>query len=324
MLLHLLDGTYEMFRAYFAFPSRVAPDGQEVGAVRGVIDTTIPLLLDPELTHIGVATDHVIESFRNYLYEGYKTGEGLDPVLWAQKDLVEEAFGALGMVVWPVVEFEADDAIATAVRLWKDKVDQVVILSPDKDLAQCVEGDRVVTFNRKDRVRLDEEGIVAKFGVVPESIPDYLALVGDAADGIPGLPGWGAKSAAAVLGRYRHLEDIPPTADLWDVQVRSAERLAFTLADHREDAELFRVLTTLRTDVPIDDDFDRLRWEGIDRPGSRTSADASDSSPCFKETCPPGIASDPRSDARGPAVARRAFIDQWSAISFRMEAPWSR
>lgn len=266
MLVHLLDGTYEMFRAYYGVPARRSPDGREVGAVRGVIETTIPLLSDPSVTHIAVATDHVIESFRNYLYEGYKTGEGMEPELWAQKDLVEEAFRALGMVVWPVVEFEADDALATATRRWKAQVDQVVILSPDKDLAQCVEGERVVTFNRRDRIRFDERAVIEKFGVLPRSIPDYLALVGDSSDGIPGLPGWGAKSTAAVLARYVHLEAIPPSSEDWDVQVRGASRLAAALTERHQDAELFKILTTLRTDVPISENLEDLRWRGVDRP----------------------------------------------------------
>ncbi len=266
MLVHLLDGTYEMFRAYYGVPARRSPDGREVGAVRGVIETTIPLLSDPSVTHIAVATDHVIESCRNYLYEGYKTGEGMEPELWAQKDLVEEAFRALGMVVWPVVEFEADDALATATRRWKAQVDQVVILSPDKDLAQCVEGERVVTFNRRDRIRFDEKAVIEKFGVLPRSIPDYLALVGDSSDGIPGLPGWGAKSTAAVLARYVHLEAIPPSSEDWDVQVRGASRLAAALTERHQDAELFKILTTLRTDVPISENLEDLRWRGVDRP----------------------------------------------------------
>ena len=266
MLLHLLDGTYEMFRAFYGFPPRSAPDGREVGAVRGVIDTTLSLLLDPEVTHVAVATDHVIESFRNDMFDGYKTGDGVDPLLWGQAGLVEEAFVALGATLWPMVEFEADDAIATAALRWRDEVDQVVILSPDKDLTQCVQGERVVTFNRRERTRMAEPDVVAKFGVSPASIPDYLALVGDTADGVPGLPGWGPKSASTVLARFVHLEAIPDSADDWGVAVRGAARLADTLRERRADAELYRALTTLRYDVPLGESLDDLRWRGVDGP----------------------------------------------------------
>jgi 5'-3' exonuclease len=234
--------------------------------VRGIIDTTLALLTDPDVTHVAVATDHVIESFRNDLFLGYKTGEGVDPELMAQFPIAERAFEAMGVVLWPMVEFEADDALATGAARFKDQVDEVVILSPDKDLAQCVEGERVVTFNRRERARLGESEIVAKFGVLPESIPDYLALVGDTADGVPGLPGWGAKSASTVLFRYRHLENIPPSETNWDVTVRSAAKLAATLVEMRHEATLYRTLTTLVTDVPLAETLEDLEWKGIDRP----------------------------------------------------------
>jgi 5'-3' exonuclease len=262
--LHLLDGTYELFRSFFGVPPRVAPDGREVGAIRGIIDSTLALLLDEEVTHLAVATDHVIESFRNDLFPGYKTGEGIDPVLAAQFPLAERAFSALGVTVWAMVEFEADDAIATAARRWKDDVDQVIILSPDKDLTQLVEGERVVTFNRRERKRLAELDVVEKFGVSPHSIPDYLALVGDAADGVPGLTGWGAKSAATVLFRYDHLENIPADAAAWDVTVRGASKLAATLQADMADALLYRSLTILREDVPLTESLEDLRWRGVD------------------------------------------------------------
>jgi 5'-3' exonuclease len=266
MRLHLLDGTYELFRAYYAVPQRTAPDGREVGAIRGIIDTTLPLLLDEEVTHVAVATDHVIESYRNDMFAGYKTGEGVEPALMAQFPLAERAFAALGMTVWAMVEFEADDAMAAAAHRWRDAVDQVVLLSPDKDLTQMVEGERVVAFNRRERKRLAEPDVIEKFGVRPESIPDYLALVGDTADGVPGLPGWGAKSASAVLARYVHLEAIPPSALDWEVTVRGAAKLAATLVERMDDAYLYRTLTTLRTDVPLPESLEDLEWRGVDGP----------------------------------------------------------
>lgn len=237
-----------------------------MGAIRGLVDTTLSLLLDPDVTHVAVATDQVIESFRNDLFDGYKTGAGIDPVLWAQFPLADRLFRSLGVVLWSMVEFEADDAIATGAARFKDQVDQVVILTPDKDLAQCVEGKRVVTFNRRERAQLGEAEVFAKFGVWPESIPDYLALVGDTADGVPGLPGWGAKSASTVLARYRHLEDIPASADDWEVSVRGAAKLAQTLADQIQDAYLYRTLTTLITDAPLAESLADLEWKGVDRP----------------------------------------------------------
>jgi 5'-3' exonuclease len=220
VLLHLLDGTYELFRSYFGVPPRSAPDGREVGAVRGIIDSTLALLVDGGVTHLGVATDTVIESFRNDLFDGYKTGEGIEPELWAQFPLAERALRAIGVTVWGMIDFEADDALATAAARWMNDVEQVVILSPDKDLMQCVEGSRVVTFNRRESKRFDQEGVREKFGIYPHSIPDYLALVGDTADGVPGLPGWGAKSSSVVLFEYDHLESIPDDVGEWNVIVR--------------------------------------------------------------------------------------------------------
>jgi len=263
VLIHVVDGTYELFRHYYAMPSARDEDGREVAAVRGVLASIRGMLRDGA-THIGVATDHVIESFRNGLWPGYKTGEGIDPDLFAQFPLLEEALVDAGITVWPMVEFEADDALAAAAALAAadPRVERVVICTPDKDLAQCVRGTRVVQLNRRTRTFFDEAGIIAKFGVPPASIPDYLALVGDAADGFPGLSGWGAKSAAAVLARYGHLEAIPADARAWTVNVSSPVRLAQTLQRDRERALLFRDLATLRTDIPLFDDVETLRWTG--------------------------------------------------------------
>lgn len=263
VLIHLVDGTYELFRHYYALPSALDEQGREVAAVRGVL-TSIRGMLEGGATHVGVATDHVIESFRNALWPGYKTGEGIDPALFAQFPLLEEALIDAGIVVWPMVEFEADDALASAAALAAadPRVERVIICTPDKDLAQCVRGTRVVQLNRRTRTFFDEAGIVAKFGVPPESIPDYLALVGDAADGFPGLPGWGAKSAAAVLARYGHIESVPADPRAWTVNVASPVRLAQTLQRDRELALLFRHLATLRSDIALFDDVDALRWTG--------------------------------------------------------------
>jgi 5'-3' exonuclease len=249
---HLVDGTYELFRHYYAVPEHLDVDGIDVGAVRGVVRSVLDMLADGA-THIGVATDHVVESFRNAMWDGYKSGEGIDPVLFAQFPLLEEALGALGVAVWAEVELEADDALASAAAVARDdeRVRRAVICTPDKDLAQCVQDPRVVQLDRRKGQFSDEAGVRAKFGVDPESIPDWLALVGDTADGFPGLPGWGAKSASAVLARYRHLEVIPDRATEWDVDVRGAARLASTLAEQRHDAELFRTLATLRTDADV-------------------------------------------------------------------------
>ena len=263
MDVHLVDGTYELFRHFYALPSAKDPDGGEVAAVRGVL-TSVLGLITAGATHIAVATDHVIESFRNDLWPGYKTGAGIDPDLLAQFPLLERALTAMGVVVWPMVEFEADDALAAAAAAAaRDaRVDRVMICTPDKDLAQCVRGTRVVQLNRRSRTMRDEAGVIAKFGVPPASIPDYLALVGDAADGYPGLPGWGAKSTAAVLAKYGHLEGIPDDWRTWSVNAAQAGRLADTLARQREHAFLFRTLATLRTDIPLFESVDDLHWEG--------------------------------------------------------------
>jgi 5'-3' exonuclease len=264
VIVHLIDGTFELFR-YFLSPAaaldRSAPE--ELRAVRGVV-VSILGMLEAGATHLGVATDHVIESFRNALWPGYKTGEGLDPLLCAQFQPLEDALGALGVVVWPMVEFEADDALAAAaVMAAADaRVDQVVVCSPDKDLAQCVRGDRIVQLDRRTRELRDESAVRRRFGVPPASIPDWLALVGDSADGYPGLPGWGPRSAATVLGRYEHLEHIPKLVTEWDVSLRGSLRLATTLAEQRERALLFRELATLRAEAPIRADVDALRWVG--------------------------------------------------------------
>jgi 5'-3' exonuclease len=261
--IHLVDGTYELFRHFYAVPPARDECGREVGAVRGVLRSVLGML-SGGATHVAVATDHVIESFRNGLWTGYKTGEGIDPALFAQFPLLEEVLAAAGIVVWPMIEFEADDALAAAAAAASRNplVEQVIICTPDKDLAQCVEGTRVVQLNRRTRVTLDEAGVVAKYGVKPASIPDYLALVGDAADGYPGLPGWGPKSTAAVLARFEHLEAIPADWQNWRVDVASAGALAYTLREERERAMLFRTLATLRTDIRLFDDVDQLRWNG--------------------------------------------------------------
>src|SRR5215831_8603046 len=245
MIIHLIDGTYELFRHYYALPKARDKDGREVAAVRGVVRSVMGMI-DQGATHIAVATDHVIESFRNGLWAGYKTSEGIEPDLLAQFPLLEEVLAAAGIVVWPMVEFEADDAIAAAAvaASQSKEVERIVICTPDKDLAQCVKGTRVVQLNRRTRVTLDEAGVVQKFGVLPVSIPDYLALVGDAADGYPGLPGWGAKSSAAVLAKFIHLECIPADWRAWRVNVAGAGALAHTLASERDRVLLFRNLAT--------------------------------------------------------------------------------
>ncbi len=262
MEVHLVDGTYELFRHYYALPSHLDRDGVEVSATRGVLGSVLQLL-EEGATHLGVATDHVVESFRNNLWPGYKTGEGIEPELFGQFPILEDALRALGVAVWAETELEADDALASAARVASDdaRVTRVVICTPDKDLAQCVRDPVVRQLDRRRGQWLDEAGVRAKFGVRPTSIPDWLALVGDSADGFPGLRGWGAKSAAAVLARYEHLEAIPDRALDWDVDVRGAARLAETLAAHRADAERFRTLATLRVDaeVGVVDDW---RWQG--------------------------------------------------------------
>ena len=261
--VHLLDGTYELFRHFYAMPSARDADGREVGAVRGVLNSVLGMI-NAGSRHVGVATDHVIESFRNRLWGGYKTSAGIDPNLLSQFQLLEDSLTSMGVVVWPMVEFEADDALAAAaVRAAADpRVDRVVICTPDKDLAQCVRGNRVVQLNRRTGVTRDEAGVQEKFGVAPLSIPDYLALVGDAADGYPGLPGWGAKSSAAVLAKFLHIEAIPAESRDWGVNAFNAASLARTLVERRDDALLFRRLATLRTDIPLFDDVEQLRWTG--------------------------------------------------------------
>lgn len=259
----MIDGTYELFRHYYALPSARDQDGREIAAVRGVLASVLGMLRDGA-THVAVATDHVIESFRNQLWEGYKTGEGIDADLFAQFPLLEETLSAAGVVVWPMVEFEADDALAAgALAAARDpRVERVIICTPDKDLAQCVRGTRVVQLNRRTRVIRDEAGVIQKFGVPPASIPDYLALVGDAADGYPGLPGWGAKSTAAVLAKFGHLESIPADWREWKVNAANASTLSQTLSRDRDQALLFRTLATLRTDIALFDNVDELRWSG--------------------------------------------------------------
>jgi len=261
--VHLVDGTYELFRHFYAMPSAKNPDGEEVAAVRGVMYSLRGLVQDGA-THIGVATDHVIESFRNDLWPGYKTGDGIDPALRAQFPLLEEALRAWGLTVWPMVEVEADDALASAAAkaALDPRVDQVIICSPDKDFAQCVHGTRVVQRDRVRKITRDEAGVIARFGVPPSSIPDYLALVGDTSDGFPGLSGWGPKSAATVLAKFGHIDAIPEDHHAWGLDVVRAGSLAATLTRDRELARLFRQLATLRTDVPMFESVDELAWRG--------------------------------------------------------------
>ena len=267
MKVHLVDGTYELFRAHFGAPPTSSPDGRAVGAVRGLIQTLLLLLRGDDVTHVACAFDHVIPSFRNDLFDGYKTGEDAPAELLAQFELAERAAAALGLVVWPMVEFEADDAIATATTCWADApgVEQVVICSPDKDLMQLVRNEDVVCLDRRRDAIIDSAGVIDRMGVPPESIPDYLALVGDSADGIPGIPRWGAKSASTVLSRYGSLEAIPDSVSLWDVKVRGAKSLATNLAERRDEADLYKSLATLRTDVPLDEELDGLEWKGVIR-----------------------------------------------------------
>jgi 5'-3' exonuclease len=264
MRVHLVDGTYELFRAYYGAPSRKAPDGREVGAVVGLLNSLAALLAGPGVTHVGCAFDHVIESFRNDLYPGYKTGEGIPDDLLAQFPLAEQAAAHLGLAVWPMVEFEADDAVASAVAQCAEqpRVEQIVICSPDKDFAQLVSGSRIVCWDRRRDIVYDEERVMAKFGVPPASIPDWLALVGDAADGFPGLPGWGAKAAATVLARFGHLEDIPASPAGWGLGTRGT-RLSTALREQWDDVLLYRRLATLRTHVPIQASPDDLAWKGV-------------------------------------------------------------
>jgi 5'-3' exonuclease len=272
MDVHLIDGTYELFRYFYAVPAAADVSGQEVGAVRGVLGSVLSMM-ERGATHLGVATDHVVESFRNELYHGYKTSEGVDPQLLSQFPILEDALTAMGVMVWPMVDFEADDALASAAAkaAQDDQVQQVLICTPDKDLGQSVVGTRVVQLDRRREILRDEAGVVAKFGVKPQSIPDYLAVVGDSADGFPGLPGWGAKAAALTLTQYPHLENIPKDWREWNPSIRKARPLSESLFTAWDDALLFRTLATLRLDVPVFDTVEDLRWPG---PG-----------PSFEEFC---------------------------------------
>lgn len=272
MDVHLIDGTYELFRHFFAVPAATDVNGQEIGATRGVLNSVLSMI-ERGATHIGVATDHVVESFRNDLYPGYKTSEGVPPELLSQFQILEEALEAMGVLVWPMVDYEADDALASAAgkAAQNERVRQVFICTPDKDLSQCVVGTRVVQLDRRRDTVRDEAGVVAKFGVKPQSIPDYLAVVGDSADGFPGLSGWGAKAAALTLSQYPHLEDIPKDWRNWNSSIRKARLLSESLFGAWNDALLFRRLATLRLDVPVFATVEDLRWKGP--------------RPTFEETC---------------------------------------
>ena len=263
MDIYLIDGTYELFRYFYAVPSTKDTCGQEIGAVRGVFGSVLSMI-EGGATHVGVATDHVIESFRNDLYLGYKTSEGVDPALLSQFPILEEALQSMGVLVWPMIEFEADDALASAAAkaAQDDRARRVIICTPDKDLSQCVVGSRVVQLDRRRETLRDEAGVTAKFGIKPSSIPDYLAVVGDSADGYPGIAGWGSKTAAAVFSQYPHLEDIPKDWHHWDPMIRRARPLAESLFSAWEDALLFRTLATLRVDVPVFTTIDDLLWRG--------------------------------------------------------------
>jgi 5'-3' exonuclease len=265
--LHLVDGTYELFRAFYGAPEKTAPDGRQVGATIALGRTLLGLLENEGATHVGVAFDHVVESFRNELYDGYKTGEGIDPDLLAQFEPAEHMARALGLVVWPMIEFEADDALAAAAALYgRDKrVERVLICSPDKDLAQCVRGERVILVDRRRKKTIDEPGVLEKYGVAPASIPDWLALVGDAADGIPGIPRWGARSSAAALRVYRYIDAIPADPKDWKFKVRGAAALAESLSTRRDELALYRRLATLREDVPLAEKLEDLAWRGARR-----------------------------------------------------------
>ncbi len=266
MRLHLLDGTYEIFRAHYGRRDTVVgPDGRDLRATLGILESTLSLLREPGVTHLAASFDTVVESFRNDMFPGYKSSEGMDPEILAQFPHAEAAMEAIGVVVWRNIEFEADDALATAAVRWVEEVEQVVILSPDKDMMQVVLGDRIVSYNRREQKLIDEDGVFEKFGVRPESIPDYLALVGDTADGVPGLPGWGAKSASTVLARYGKLELIPEDPAEWEVTVRGADKLASVLVQQKREALLYRELTTLRLDVPLAEDLSDLEWQGVPR-----------------------------------------------------------
>ncbi|MBT4100409.1 MAG: flap endonuclease [Gemmatimonadetes bacterium] len=267
MKLHLVDGTFELFRAHFGAPNALSPAGIEVGASRGILRSLLNLLREPECTHVGVAFDHVIRSYRNDMFDGYKTGDDVEPEILAQFPIVERVAAALGLVVWPMVEFEADDALATAATRFSPdpRVDQIIICSPDKDFAQCVRGQRVVLHDRiRDRV-IDEEGVHEKWGVGPGSIPDLLGLMGDTADGIPGIPRWGQKSSATLLAEYQTIESIPADPDSWSVKARGAKGLSENLESQREAALLYKELATLRCDVPLTESIEDLEWRGARR-----------------------------------------------------------
>jgi 5'-3' exonuclease len=264
MKIHLIDGTYELFRAYFAMPPMDAPDGRPVGAVRGLMQSLFALLRDDDVTHIACAFDHEIESFRNRLFDGYKTGDGTPEDLLQQFDLAERAVAAMGIVMWPMIEFEADDALATAAARWADDpdVEQIVICSPDKDLCQMVTGQKIVCLDRRKKIVIDENGVVEKFGVLPTSIPDYLALVGDSADGIPGVARWGAKGTATVLSQFLRVEDIPTDPSQWNPAPRGAKGLSENLNGAQQEVALYKTLATLSTDVPITETLGDLKWLG--------------------------------------------------------------
>ena len=264
MKIHLVDGTYELFRAHFGAPPKKSPGGQEVGATFGLVRSMMLLLSDPEVTHVAVAFDHVIESFRNKMYANYKSSEGVDPVILNQFPLAEKLVSALGLVIWPQVQFEADDAIATAVARFKKvkSVEQIVICSVDKDLMQMVDGKRVVSWDRRREIIIDEKGVIEKFGVGPESIPDFLALVGDSADGYPGIKGWGEKSTATVLAKFKHIESIPKDPQKLGLGLGRATTLVENLQTNYQDALLFRELSTLRTDIPLKENLNNLKWQG--------------------------------------------------------------
>ena len=281
MDLHLVDGTYELFRHFFAVPAATDTKGREIGAVRGVVRSVLSMI-ERGASHIGVATDHVVESFRNDLYAGYKTSEGVAPELLSQFPILEEALESMGVKVWPMVYFEADDALASAAAkgALDDRVKQVIICTPDKDLAQCVVGTRVVQLDRRRDILRDELGVIEKFGVKPASIPDYLAVVGDSADGFPGVTGWGEKGAALTLSRYPRLEDIPKDWRTWHPSITSARRLATSLFAAWDDALLFRTLATLRLDAPVFESVDELRWKAP-RPGFEDACRAMDAQDLF-------------------------------------------
>jgi len=271
--LHVIDGIYELFRNHFGAPPRTTPEGWEIGAVAGLISSTLSLLDSGDVTHVGAAFDSVIESFRNDMFDGYKTGEGTPPDLHAQFPVAERAMEAMGVTVWSMIEHEADDGLAAAANKFVDEVERVIVMSPDKDMTQLFGNPKIVGYDRRNGVFIDADGTREKFGVSPESIPDYLALVGDTADGIPGLPGWGAKSSGTLLTSYVHLDAIPASEDDWDVKVRSAAKLAETLRDRMDDALLYRDLATLRTDADIPQTLDELEWRGVHREAYETLCD---------------------------------------------------